>query len=222
VKNHLAMVVLVGGILGAQETPAPVAVEEEPLHQTVFKNESVIVFHLILPPGERTLYHTHVRDRVGIEFSNTSTTEQLPGKAEGAAGATKAGDFFALTLGESPFSHRVHNVGPNPFVVMDVEILQRPKSVSGVAAAPVAAENPSARVYNWVLAPGATAATHSHVRPYLIVAATAFNLKMTAPDGKTFSHELKAGDFHWVEEKVTHSLSNAGSTEGQILEVELK
>jgi hypothetical protein len=216
--------VFVCGIFGAQEAaaPVPVPVEKEPLHQTVFKNDSVIIFHLILPPGERTLYHTHVRDRVAIEFSSTSTTQQVLGKAEGTPVATHGGDSSAITQGDGPFSHRVHNVGSNPYVVMDVEIMQRPTSAAGPATAAVASENPSARVYNWVLAPGATATMHSHLRPYLIVAMTVFNLKMAAPDGKTFTHELKAGDFHWVDEKVTHSLSNAGSTEGQILEIELK
>src|SRR5260370_42485448 len=63
------------------------------------------------------------------------------------------------------------------------------------SAATVAAENPSARVYNWVLAPGATSAMHTHVRPYLIIAAKGFTLKMTAPDDQSVTHEIKLGDF---------------------------
>jgi mannose-6-phosphate isomerase-like protein (cupin superfamily) len=63
---------------------------------------------------------------------------------------------------------------------------------------------------------------HSHVRPYLIVSAKGFTLKMTAPDGQSTAHEVKPGEFHWVNTKVTHSLANAGSTEGQIVEIELK
>ncbi len=63
---------------------------------------------------------------------------------------------------------------------------------------------------------------HTHVRPYLIVATTGFTLKMTAPDGQAVSHDVKRGDFHWVDTKVTHTLANAGTTEGQIVEVELK
>jgi len=73
-----------------------------------------------------------------------------------------------------------------------------------------------------VLAPGATSAMHIHVRPYLIVATTGFTLKMNSPDGQSFTHELKRGDFHWVDTKVTHTLANAGASEGQIVEVELK
>jgi mannose-6-phosphate isomerase-like protein (cupin superfamily) len=47
-------------------------------------------------------------------------------------------------------------------------------------------------------------------------------LKMTAPDGQSSAHEIQAGDFHWVGGKVTHSLTNEGTAEGQIVEVELK
>lgn len=223
-NHYFALAVLLSGIFGAQEAVGPetVPVEKEPLHQTIFKNESVWVIRLNLPAGERTLYHTHIHDRVAIEFTSTSITQQKIGENEQASRATKPGGFSALTIGDSPFTHRVHNVGAAPYAVMDVEILQRPQGAAGPAAATIAAENPSARVYNWVLAPGASSAMHSHARPYLIVAATAFNLKMAARDGKTFTHELKAGDIHWVDAKVTHSLGNAGTAEGQILEVELK
>jgi mannose-6-phosphate isomerase-like protein (cupin superfamily) len=63
---------------------------------------------------------------------------------------------------------------------------------------------------------------HTHTRPYLLVAITKMPLKMTAPDGQFASHEVQAGDFHWVDAKVRHSLTNEGATPGQIIEIELK
>ncbi len=56
---------------------------------------------------------------------------------------------------------------------------------------------------------------HTHERPYLIISATPLVLKMTDPEGKSFTHEVKAGDIHWVEAnstdaKVTHTLANEG------------
>ena len=47
-------------------------------------------------------------------------------------------------------------------------------------------------------------------------------LKMTAPDGQALTHEIKAGDFHWVDVEVTHTLTNDGTTPGEIVEFELK
>ena len=106
--------------------------------------------------------------------------------------------------------------------VIDVELLHRPEHPSTSAAAPVAVENPSVRVYRWVIAPGTATAMHTHTRPYLIVAVTPMQLKMTAPDGQSRTEQVKAGDFHWVNVGVTHSLANESSTEGQIVEFELK
>jgi len=56
----------------------------------------------------------------------------------------------------------------------------------------------------------------------MIIAVSKMPLKMSAPDGQSFLHEIQAGDFHWMDTKVTHSLTNEGTTEGQIVEVELK
>src|SRR5262249_25820092 len=111
------------------------------------------------------------------------------------------------------------------YEVLDIEILQRPTAPSPDVAATVAAENPSARIYNWVLAPGATAPMHTHMRSYVIVSVTALNLKMSSPDGQSASHEVEAGGFKYVDTllgSVTHNLANIGKTPGQIVEVELK
>jgi quercetin dioxygenase-like cupin family protein len=221
-KTCSAIIFSASVLFAAQEASAPVPVENEPLHHVVLKNESVVVIHLVLPPGERTLYHIHTHDRIAIRLSSTSITQQVFGEKEGSPSSSEAGTFSALTLPGTSYTHRVHNVGANPYDILDVELLSRPQSPSSATAATVAAENPSARIYNWVLAPGAASAMHTHGRRYLIVAVTGFTLKMTAPDGQSLTHELKRGDFHWVDTKVTHTLANAGSTEGQILEIELK
>lgn len=225
-KNYLGSLIF-GMMVWAQEAVAPVPgqpvpVEKEPLHHVVFKNESIVVMHLVLSPGERTLYHTHSHDRVAVNLSSASITQQKLGEPEGAVTSAVPGTFSAITLEENAYTHRVHNVSAVPFDVIDVELLERPGTASTATAAAVAAENPSARIYSWVLVPGMASARHTHVRPYLIVATTDLNLKMTGADGQTSTHEVKRGEFHWVDAKVTHSLGNAGSAAGQIVEIELK
>ncbi|MGC1613194.1 MAG: hypothetical protein WA736_00775 [Candidatus Acidiferrum sp.] len=221
-KTHLAIFFFLSCMLASQEASAPVPAENEPLHHVVLKNESVVVLHLTLPAGQRTLYHTHSHDRVAVNLSSTSITQQTLNEKEGPPSPTSPGSISVYTVAGSSFTHRVHNIGSAPFDVLDVELLERPANPSPSVAAAVAGENPSARVYNWVLAPGSVSAMHTHVRPYLIVSATGFTLKMTAPDGQSTAHDVKPGDFHWVNTKVTHSLANAGSTAGQIVEIELK
>jgi len=144
-KWKLFVVVLASaGILVAQQAsaPAPVPVESEPLHKVVFKNDVVTVMHLILPPGERTQYHTHTHDRIAVTLSATSTTNQKWNEAEGSAAPTKPGDIGALTLAEASYTHRVHNVGSVAFDVLDIEPAQRPATPSPDVAGPVAAETP--------------------------------------------------------------------------------
>jgi len=201
--------------------PAAVPVEEEPHHHVVLKNEWIVVMRVSIPEGERTLYHTHGPDRGAVGLSKSVITQQPMNELEGAPQPRQPGDI-SMNTGSAPVTHRVHNVGPGTFEVVDVEFLQRPHEAPKAAAAEVIGENPCARAYRWTLAPGATSAMHTHERPYLIVAVTGFPLKMTAPDGQSAAHEVKAGDFHWVDAKVTHSLTNEGSAEAQIIEIELK
>jgi len=215
----LALLVSIPGTIGAQQAPVPV--EQEPDHHVVLKNDSVLVMNVILPAGETTLYHTHSRDRVSVALTSTTLAQQKLNEPEGKPGVTHPGDVSAIP-NNGPYTHRLRNLGPATFEVIDVEFFHRPEHPSEKAAAPVAAENPSARVYKWTLAPGVTTPMHTHDRPYLILAVTPIQLKMTGPDGNSMTHEVKAGDFHWVDTKVTHSLTNAGTTEGEIVEVELK
>jgi quercetin dioxygenase-like cupin family protein len=214
-----ALLLVLSNLIAAQRSPVPV--EDEPHHHTILKNDSVVVLRVKLLPGESTLYHTHSRDRMSVYLLDAAIAEQKPGELEGKPSPRKPGDVAATTTNEL-FTHRVHNVGGADFEVLDVEFVQRPTEASATAAAKVEAENPSARIYKWTLTPGATAAMHTHERPYLIVSATPLVLKMTGPDGKSVTHEVKAGDIHWVDTKVTHSLINEGATAGTIVEIELK
>jgi quercetin dioxygenase-like cupin family protein len=213
------LLVLLAGTGAAQDGPVPV--EQEPHHHVVLKNDSILVMHVVLPASETTLFHTHTRDRVSVALTSTNLAQQKLNEPEAKPGVTHPGDISAIP-NDGPYTHRLHNLGPATFEVIDVEFFQRPEHPLELAAAAVAAENASARVYNWTLAPGATTALHTHERPYLILAVTPLQLKMTGPDGASMTHEVKAGDFHWVDAKVAHSLANAGTAEGQIVEIELK
>ena len=225
-KLGLASLAAVLLLLLPQKSDKPVPVEEEPLHKVEFKNDAVTVMRLILPPGQYTQYHIHTHDRVAVQLSTTSTTQQDWKKSEGPANPVKPGDFAAMTLQGDSYIHRVHNVGKEPYEVIDIEFAQRPIAPSAELAGPVAAENPSSRIYNWQLAAGATAPMHKHVRPYVIVSVTALNLQMNSSDGQTAARAVEAGSFRFVDVppggSLTHNLANIGNTPGQIIEVEMK
>jgi len=213
------LMLVLSTLVASQQSPVPA--EQEPHHHLVLKNDSVMVLRVKLLLGESTLFHTHLYDRMTVDLTDTTITRQKLGEPESGPETAKVGRVVALES-NGPYTHQVHNAGASVFEALDVELLHRPTNASGPAGAKVEAENPSARVYKWTLAPGATSAMHTHERPYLIIAATPLVLKMTDPEGKSFTHEVKPGDVHWVDAKVTHSLANEGTTVGQIVEIELK
>jgi hypothetical protein len=60
------------------------------------------------------------------------------------------------------------------------------------------------------------------VRPYLIVAVTDADLRMTSPDGASMEHPIRTGAMHWIDSGVTHALANRGSDAMILVEVEVK
>lgn len=216
----LAALLGMAAVLAWEETAVPV--NQEPLHEVVLRNDYVEVMHVTIPPGRSTLWHTHSHDGVAVRLTESTVRVDVPGKESTEALVHRAGDVTAQAYAKQHLTHRVNNVGKTTFEVIDIELLKRPEGPATGPIAPPAAENPSARAYRWALAPGASTPEHTHERPYLVVAATPLQLAMKAPDGASMEHRVEAGDFHWVEGRVTHVLSNRGTEAGVMIEVELK
>jgi len=215
----LAAVSLLGP-LSPQDKAVPV--EEEPNHKSVFKNDYVQAFRVTLQPGQNTLMHIHSHDDVAVRLSDATVAQEALGKPVGPPETVHPGIVTARDNETANLTHRVLNIGKTVFDVIDIQILQRPPGDLTDALMPPAAENPKMRAYRYELAPGASSAQHTHSRPYLILAATDLDLRMTAPDGTSMDHPIKAGDMHWVDSSVTHVLTNRGSQKGVIVEIELK
>ena len=199
-----------------------VPVEQEPLHKTIFRNEYVQAFRVRLEPGAKTLMHTHAHDDAAVRLSSATVANERPGEAVSAGEAVVPGMVSCRTNEPIAYTHAVHNVGSSLFDVIDVQVLRRPAGEDAPPAGPPAVENPKMRVYRYELAPGQASSQHAHRRPYVMVAATDMTLRMTSPDGQAMEHAVKAGDLHWIDTPVTHTLVNAGSTNGVIVEFELK
>lgn len=199
-----------------------VPVEQEPHHKTVFKNEYVQVFRVNLDAGGESLMHTHTHDDAAVRLSTATVAAEAPGEPLGPPEPVYPGFVSARDNEPIPHTHRVHNIGSTVFDVIDVQVLRRP---DGPAAPPIsapAAENAKMRLYRYELAPGAASPQHSHARPYLLVAATDVELRMTSPGGASMTHPVKAGEMHWVNTAVTHILANQGQQKAILVEFELK
>jgi len=203
-----------------QERAVPV--ESEPLHREVLRNDFVLALHVTIAPGRGTAPHTHSHDGAAVRLTDATVATDVAGKGRTPPQSVRPGDVSVAAYARQPLTHVVKNVGATTFEVIDFEVLKRPPGPATPAAAAPAAENESLRVYRWDLAPGARTPQHTHDRPYVVVAATSMALKMTGPDGATLEHPVEAGDLHWVDTKVTHTLANTGTSPGIIVEVELK
>ena len=131
-KSYLSSIVLlaIASVLAPQQTSnvTSVPVEDEPLHKVVFKNDVVTVIHVLLAPGQTTLFHSHTHDRIAIDLSSAAIAQQKINEPETAPTQTKPGNISSLTLTEASYTHRVRNTGTTPYEVLDIEPAQRPAS----------------------------------------------------------------------------------------------
>lgn len=199
-----------------------VPVEKEPHHKTVFKNEYIQVFRVNLGAGATTLMHTHTHDDAAVRLSTATVAADSPGEPLGPPESVYPGLVSARDNEPKPHTHRVHNIGAILFDVIDVQVLSRP---NGAATPPISlptAENAKMRLYRYELDPGAASTQHTHARPYLLVAATDANLRLTSPDRAPMNHSLTTGDTRWVNTPVKHTITNLGKKKAILVECELK
>jgi Mannose-6-phosphate isomerase len=82
-------------------------------------------------------------------------------------------------------------------------------------------ENDRVRVLEVRLKAGEKTAMHSHPAHLVYILRSGGGAVFTSPDGKTTEVENKPGQVVW-NEAVTHSVENVGTTEAQVLVIELK
>ena len=209
------------GWSAAPETAVPV--DQEPLHRLVLKNDYVVVLHVTIPPGQSTRVHTHAHDGVAVRLSDSTVSSDVPGKAPTEPRRTRVrATSRHSTTREQPLTHRVNNARH------DAVRGHRPRVPEAPGRPADAADRPSGR--------------RERERPRLPLGPRPGSLDPAAhpraslphhrgdadaardevAGRRVLEHPIKAGDFHWVDGRVTHVLTNNGTQAGVIVEVELK
>lgn len=98
-------------------------VQREPHHHLVFENEHVRVLSVEVASGESTLFHTHSHDNIAIRMENGLAQTQLEGQDWSPANPVRQGSVGFSEGSKKPYTHRVKNIAPTIFHVMDVELL---------------------------------------------------------------------------------------------------
>lgn len=84
----------------------------------------------------------------------------------------------------------------------------------------VVLENDKVRVIHYISKAGVKVPMHSHP-DHVIYLLQGTKTRFTMPDGKTQDSEGKKGDARWVP-AVDHATENIGTTDGEVLIIELK
>jgi hypothetical protein len=186
----------------AQQAPAldptAILVEQEPQHHLVFANESVRVIDLHMPPGFRSLKHSHLRDNVAVAID--------PGRDDAEALARVG----RVTFQTGGYSHVAANTNPLEAHYVDVEILTsgaKANDTRELAAHRLELENDKVRVYRVTLAAGQSMVGHSHGHGWLSIV-----VKGSATPGA----------FRWHDALSTDAMKNSGTSPLELVEIEPK
>lgn len=185
---------------------APVPVDREPYHRTLFQNNFVRVLDVQIPPGQITKYHIHASPLITVFLLDARTSAQILGEAPGPVSSQGAvpnlGDNWNQSL---PYTHRVKNVGSVSSHGILAEWLA-PAGPQCVSLGPIpgyslAREGKFGRAYKVQLRPGESTPRHSHSCPGLTVQGTAGRLRNM---GTPPAAQGGSGAGHWLWRNAGH------------------
>ncbi len=209
--------------LFAQAQQAAVPVEQEPYHRTVFQNQNVRIYDVILPPGDQTLFHVHSFDSFAIVVGGGKLKGERPGRPPG--------EFPMLTGSvafNTPFTHRIQNVGTTPIRMIGCEVLSSssspgvPALLKTVPGHQLVLENDRVTIYRVSIDPDQSTGIRSRTLPWLRVSITQTTISVEAPGKSPETIETKPGDYRWHDAATTDSIKNIGSTKYEAIEIEWK
>lgn len=219
----LALVLGAGELVCVHAAPL-LAVEDEPMHRLVYRNDRVAVLDVLIPPHATTQLHTHRHDLAGFTVTSSPTREApLGGNATNEPASPENEAWFEPF--PAPSTHRVTNLGDRPVRYLMFDLLHdaRPGGEKAIAAAIDSAgttviENSRVRVLHFRIAPGAMAPEHGHASAYGLVLATGGTIAIDERAPRTFPN---AGFVSWNDDTaVLHRLRNAGDQPVDVLEFE--
>ena len=184
------------------------------------------VFYVLVAPGDKTLFHTHINDGVGIKLSNSRITDEESG-VKPVVIATKRG-AVGFTHYPGPLTHRVSNIGTTAFRNVFVEVLPPTGTTSKVPLPARAAghtlvlENERVRIFRLVLAPGESVEVRPPARGSLCVAVSRGTITIETGPKKIGTVKFFPGDSQWREDGMKYSLRNIGSSSFEAVDIELK
>lgn len=226
-KTLCPFVLLMSQQLFAQALQTGVPIEQEPRHRIVFENKNVRIYDALVPPGDLTLFHTHAVDNVVVVLSGGKGTNEIQGKPPiQIAPITGAASFNKAT--NTPYTHRVGNVGTTPlrFIAAEVKASSDspgvPAALDALPGHKLVVENDLVKVYRVSIDPKQVTGIRSRTLPWLRISVSQSTISIQEPGKNPETLETKPGDYRWHEGTTTQSLENIGATTFEAIEIEWK
>jgi quercetin dioxygenase-like cupin family protein len=210
----------------AEDDPVIVAAYEEPRHRLVFEKNDIRIFNTNIPAGDTSLYHFHKAPTMyvilnGALMRNQNLNEDWTDGNPDQIG--KPGQLLFRDYRAEPQTHRVNNVGKQPFQVIGVinsGTGNEDHSSTKASAAPEVT-NQWFSAYRVELDPGQSTDEHEHAKPVLIVQVNQGNSNVIEHEWPT-AEKTVAGTWSWHDAGVEHQLRNLGRSKLELIEIEVK
>lgn len=191
-----------------------VEVRDEPRHRRRFENAWARVYDVLVPPGDRTLFHRHTEDTLYVSVVAARVSDQSYGSEETRTGEIPAGICVCRPHRAEPLIHRVGNTGAGDMRMIGAELkaspplrAEKPFEAPGHA---LAWETPRLRVHQLALAAGSSLPEIEYGFSGISVALTPGCLQLRAAGGASRTLALAAGDVLWHDGPLRFELANAG------------
>jgi hypothetical protein len=206
---------------------APLA-RNEAHHHVVLQNDLVRIMRVLIPPNDATGWHEHNFDYVVVAVNGTKVHVDIKGNPQAVEGTMVTNSVAYTNYVGKHFVHRVANKSETVNNQLAFEILPSAPGAftlsdrSSVPQYKMETDNDRVRVWRLQLAPGEVADLINQKAPAVRVILSGERLLETDSNGQVKEINTRGGDFAWLPGSLARSVTNAGLTPLELVEVELK
>jgi hypothetical protein len=212
----------------AAQQDAVVQLKDDPSRRIVLENSVVRIWEVNVPVGESTAFHEHSIDTASVRINATVLTNEPKGGGLFSFArdySLDAGSVSYSGYSKEPYVHRITPKGPNPHRVIEFEILV-PSGKSADAAEragyTMLMDNSRIRASRLALDPGQSSDQVAPRKNTLVVVVKGGVALQQSNEEAPQTSELKPGDIQWHAAAGKRTLKNAGASQIDIVEVEVK
>ena len=218
-----------GALLGWVPAPAHateeiiVPVTEEPRHHIRFENEYLRIIEVIVAPQDETLFHRHTLDSVLVVTRDSRIRLQQLGSPEAGIGDTSFLNYKA-----HPIVHRLANLGPEPVVGIDCEIILPepgrfpPPDRTAMPSYVPEIDNERVRAWRLRIEPGQSAPPVRQAGPGVRVVLSGGRLSETVQGAPDRTVEVAPGAYEWQPAGRVRTVTNTGASPLEMVEIEVR